>query len=706
MMEKLFLQIINMSITSSYVILFIILIRLFLNKLPKILSYGLWSIGFLRLILPFSFESIYSIISINTQTIPKDIIYRTTPEINSGIKAVDSVINKVLPEVTSAGASVNPIQIWIGFGAFIWAAGLFLLLIYSIISTLKLSNKLKSAKLLYANIYKTDNIQSPFVFGLIKPRIYLPNNLSEDEKSYIIEHEKTHIKRKDHIIKFASFIITSIHWFNPLVWSAFYLMGEDMELSCDESVIKKMGYGIKKDYSTSLLSLSTGRKIISGSPIAFGENNTRGRIKNILNYKKPKTWVIGLCIVLTIGLALGLLSNQPKKIETADKLYNLKNTKIGDNSKVSEIINLLKLPEELQYESIELFTKEEPYGLKINFKADTDVQMSYVSKSSHDSWLSQFLVLFSLIDNLDYIIYGIDDGNSNIDVTNFSRNVADDITLSTLGYRALEASKNKERFRAFYEMWGNSSEGQILEEDNEWGYKYSIEIDGKPIADEDIIINRKDFKIIFAENLNEKLSSTNSLDDREILSGQRQDHLKIIGIEPTNISWTDGTIVTALIYEFEDIPENTNFKIQLSDELKEKLSIKNSIININTNHNKALISNELIMDIGSSSKFDKREIEDAVKVVKDNFDFPASTLTRIWYSEEESEKLTKFYLENGRGSVNGAQSENVIVLLTNFDVDDSGDNPVLNPNSTYDNYNWILIRDNKTSKWKIDDRGY
>lgn len=309
-MDKLFLQIINMSITSSYVILLVIVVRLFLKKVPKIFSYGLWGIGFFRLIFPLSFESIFSLISINTKTIPENIAYTQVPQIQSGITAIDGAVNRVLPTPV-AGASVNPMQIWISIGSVIWVAGLIVLLIYSLFTTSRLSKNLKSATLLYDNIYEINTIKTPFVFGLLSPKIYLPNNLSKTEESYIIKHEQTHIKRNDHIIKFVAFLIVSIHWFNPIVWIAFYLMGEDMELSCDEAVIKEMGYGIKRDYSNSLLSLSVGKRIIGGSPIAFGENNTKSRIKNILNYKKPKFWVTIAAIIVIIALAIGLLSNPP-----------------------------------------------------------------------------------------------------------------------------------------------------------------------------------------------------------------------------------------------------------------------------------------------------------------------------------------------------------------------------------------------------------
>lgn len=309
-MDKLFLQIINMSITSSYVILFIIVVRFFLKKSPKIFSYGLWGIGFFRLIFPFSFQSIFSLIRINTNTIPEDIAYTQAPQIESGIRAIDGAVNRVLPAPV-VGASVNPMQTWIAVGSTIWISGLVVLLIYSVFATLRLSRNLRSATYLYDNIYEIESIKTPFVFGLVSPRIYLPNNLSKIEEPYIIKHEETHIKRKDHIIKFVAFLVVTIHWFNPLVWLAFYLMSEDMELSCDEAVIREMGYDIKKDYSNSLLSLSSGKRIINGSPIAFGEDNIKGRIKNILYYKKPKFWIVTLAIIVIIALGIGLLSNQP-----------------------------------------------------------------------------------------------------------------------------------------------------------------------------------------------------------------------------------------------------------------------------------------------------------------------------------------------------------------------------------------------------------
>ena len=310
-MDKLFLQIINMSITSSYVILFVIIIRLFIKKLPKIFSYALWFVVLFRLISPVSFEGIISLIPAST-VVPQDIAYMPKPEINSGIVVIDNSINNILPSAAPA-ASANPMQIWLAIGEAVWILGIILLIIYSILATVKLYIKLRGSIHITDNIYETHKIKTPFVFGIVNPKIYIPDHLFESERSYVLLHEQTHIKRLDHIVKLTFFLVTCIHWFNPFAWIAFFLMGEDMELSCDESVVKQMGSDIKKEYSSSLLSMSTGRKIIGGSPIAFGENNTKGRIKNVLNYKKPKIWVAVVSIIIVLAIGIGLMSN-PKTV--------------------------------------------------------------------------------------------------------------------------------------------------------------------------------------------------------------------------------------------------------------------------------------------------------------------------------------------------------------------------------------------------------
>lgn len=312
-MSELFLSVLNMSLTSSYVILIVIFIRLPLKKAPKVISYALWVAVAFRLIIPLSFESVFSLLPRNTNTapIPHDIIYHQSPQINSGIEVVDTFVSKSLPVPTSH-ASANPLQIYIEIGAYIWILGLLILLIYSLVSVLLLKRQLKSAQLLEKNIYEAKDLKTPFLLGIIKPKIYLPIGLNTTEKGYILLHEQTHIQRKDHIIKILAFFILSIHWFNPLVWVAFMLMSTDMELSCDEQVLKVIDEDIKKPYATTLLSLATGNHILNGSPLAFCDVNLKGRIKNVLNYRKPSYWVVAISIITVIIAVIALVTN-PKQ---------------------------------------------------------------------------------------------------------------------------------------------------------------------------------------------------------------------------------------------------------------------------------------------------------------------------------------------------------------------------------------------------------
>ena len=303
-----FLTILNMSLTAGYVILFILLIRLPLKKAPKVISYAFWSVAAFRLLCPFSFESILSLIPMNTSPIPQNIMYQQTPQINSGITAVDSFVNRFLPAPV-ATQSANPLQTYAQIGSYIWLLGIAVMLTYSIVSVLLLKSSLKRAQSLEGNLYEADNLKTPFVLGVFRPRIFIPAGLSEEEKSYIIRHEQTHIRRLDHIIKPFAFLVLSIHWFNPLVWIAFVLMGTDMELSCDERVLKEMGVNIKKAYSASLLSLATEKRIINGCPVAFSEGNVRGRIKNVLNYKRPAFWAMTAAVIAVICVGIGLMAN-------------------------------------------------------------------------------------------------------------------------------------------------------------------------------------------------------------------------------------------------------------------------------------------------------------------------------------------------------------------------------------------------------------
>ena len=308
MLEIVFLQILNMSFAASVVIVFVLGARVLLKKAPKIFSYALWGVVLFRLICPFSFEIIYSLIPVNLAPISQDILYSEVPEINTGIDIVDRAVNASLPPAASH-ASVNPMQILTVLGASLWICGIAVLLIYSIISLARLKAQLKNATHKLDNIYLSGYIHTPFVMGIVNPKIYLPSSFESTEMEYILLHEQIHIKRFDHVLKALSFLVLCIHWFNPLVWAAFFLSGKDLEMSCDEAVLKQLGNDVKKDYSSSLLALATGRRIIGGTPLAFGERDTKGRIKNVLRYKKPAFWIFVVVLVAVAVLAISLMGN-------------------------------------------------------------------------------------------------------------------------------------------------------------------------------------------------------------------------------------------------------------------------------------------------------------------------------------------------------------------------------------------------------------
>lgn len=308
MAEQLFLQILNMSFTAGIVIIMILLIRLPLKKAPRIFSYALWSVALFRLLCPVSFESLFSLLPTNANPISRDIVYEAVPQIDTGIAVINQAVNSSLPPATPY-ASVNPLQIWVFVGSLIWIAGMAAMLVYSLVSLFLLKRRLKGTQQEEKDVFCSGRIATPFVLGLIRPKIYLPAGLMPEERQYILLHEQTHIHRLDHLIKLAGFLALCVHWFNPLVWAAFFLSGRDMEMSCDEAVIQKLGSNVKKDYFSSLLTLATGRRILGGTPLAFGEGDTRSRIRNILHYRKPAFWLAVVLAVAVAAVCVGLTAN-------------------------------------------------------------------------------------------------------------------------------------------------------------------------------------------------------------------------------------------------------------------------------------------------------------------------------------------------------------------------------------------------------------
>lgn len=448
-MNDIFLKILNMSFISSYIILIVLCIRFIIKKAPKIFSYILWGIVFIRLAIPISFKNIYSFISIKPNPIPINIALEQRPYIDSGIGIIDRTVNNILP-AAKVGASINPMQILISIGAAVWLAGIVLLLIYTIYNSYKLYRKLKSSKYIKENIYEVDNLETAFVFGTVKPKIYIPSNLSEEESIYILEHEKTHIKRKDHIVKLIAFLITVAHWFNPLAWVSFYLMGRDMELSCDEKVIRKLGTEYKKDYLKTLLSLASGRKFSTYTPLAFGENDTKGRIKNILNYKKPSFWIVLIGIVLIIVLSIGFLSNPKEESNTKIELKgntieeygeNYLNEEVKKYEKISKVLDkkITKLEKIYTLKDDRLNGDVEVWKIEYRIKPEDikKVQEKSMDLKVEDGWITQET------NGEPYLLFKVDDAK--IEFINYLMDI--DYSFDTIASSEISTREYLERIK-------------------------------------------------------------------------------------------------------------------------------------------------------------------------------------------------------------------------------------------------------------------
>lgn len=309
-MSELFLEIVNRSIAASWIVIAVLILRFCLKKAPKWVNVLLWGIVAVRLIFPFSIESALSLIP-SAETVSPSIMMETAPSVQTGVPALDQVINPVIDHSLSPapGASANPLQIWISVMAAVWLAGAAALLLYSAISYWRLRRRVCEAVILRDNIYQSENVCSPFVLGIIRPKIYLPYHMDKREMDHVIAHEQTHIRRRDHWWKPLGFLLLTVHWFNPLLWLGYILLCRDIELACDERVIREMGNEQRADYTHALVSCSVSRRSIAACPLAFGEVGVKTRVKSVMNYKKPAFWIILASALICAAAAVCFLTN-------------------------------------------------------------------------------------------------------------------------------------------------------------------------------------------------------------------------------------------------------------------------------------------------------------------------------------------------------------------------------------------------------------
>lgn len=317
-MAEIFQKALNMSIAAGWLILAVIALRLLLRRAPKRFRLLLWAVVGLRLALPWSIESALSLIP-SAQTFPEGIMLERAPVLDTGISALNGAIN---PGFTAAftpelGVSANPLQVLLPIAAAFWMLGAAAMLLWALVSWLRLRKRVREAVQLEENVYECE-IASPFVLGLFRPRIYLPFSLENGERELVLAHERAHITAGDHIIKPLGWLLLAAHWYNPLVWLAYALFCRDIELACDERVVRGLSLSDRADYSQALLDLSRPRGGVRACPLAFGESSVKGRVKSVLSYKKPAFWLVLLAVVVCVGAAVCFLTDPKEEAEPVD----------------------------------------------------------------------------------------------------------------------------------------------------------------------------------------------------------------------------------------------------------------------------------------------------------------------------------------------------------------------------------------------------
>ena len=318
-MAAVFLKLLNLSISASWLVLAVLVLRLVSKRSPKWMNVLLWGIVALRLMLPFSIESALSLIPSAETVSPAAVQFAPAPTITSGVSVIDNAVNPSLSEHFSAvpTASVNPLYVWTEIAGWVWLIGLGAMLLYALASYLRLRRRVSVSLPIQDNIYLCDAISSPFILGVVKPHIYLPSGLDEVQRQNVLAHEQAHLARRDHWWKPLGFALLAVYWFNPVLWLAYTLLCRDIELACDERVIRTMDESAVKTYSTVLLACSMPRKAVITCPLAFGEVGVKERVKNALHYKKPAFWVVAASVAVCVVVAVCFLTNPPTDTDAA-----------------------------------------------------------------------------------------------------------------------------------------------------------------------------------------------------------------------------------------------------------------------------------------------------------------------------------------------------------------------------------------------------
>ena len=347
-MAAVFLKLLNLSISASWLVLAVLVLRLISKRSPKWMNVLLWGIVALRLTLPFSIESALSLIPSAETVSPAAVQFAPAPTITSGVSVIDNAVNPSLSEHFAAvpTASVNPLYVGAYLAGWVWLIGLGAMLLYALVSYLRLRRRVSVSLPIQDHIYLCDAISSPFILGVVKPRIYLPSGLDEVQRQNVLSHERAHLTRRDHWWKPLGFALLAVYWFNPVLWLAYALLCRDIELACDERVIRTMDESAVKTYSTVLLACSMPRKAVITCPLAFGEVGVKERVKNALHYKKPAFWVVAASVAVCVVVAVCFLTNPERTT-----MKWAKSLRVEDVARIEQI-NMTRTPDK-QYKDLD-----------------------------------------------------------------------------------------------------------------------------------------------------------------------------------------------------------------------------------------------------------------------------------------------------------------------------------------------------------------
>ena len=347
-MSAVFLKLLNLSISASWLVLAVLVLRLISKRSPKWMNVLLWGIVALRLVLPFSIESALSLIPSAETVSPAVVQFDPAPTITSGVSVIDNAVNPALSEHFSAvpTAGVNPLYVWTYLVGWVWLIGLGAMLLYALVSYLRLRRRVSVSLCVRENIYLCDAISSPFILGVVKPCIYLPSGLDEVQRQNVLSHERAHLARRDHWWKPLGFALLAVYWFNPVLWLAYTLLCRDIELACDERVIRTMDESAVKTYSTVLLACSIPRKAVITCPLAFGEVGVKERVKNALHYKRPAFWVVAASVAVCVVVAVCFLTDPEH-----ETMKWAKSLRVEDVARIEQI-NMTRTPDK-QYKDLD-----------------------------------------------------------------------------------------------------------------------------------------------------------------------------------------------------------------------------------------------------------------------------------------------------------------------------------------------------------------